>query len=154
MALDVGAIRLALAEQIRVALVDSSRPANVYAYPPSSPELPAVLIRPRTNSAEYIQYHESFSSNENGDGALAGIELEIEVRTGGWDEDSQIAMDAYLSSGLPESIVTAVEADKTLGGAVESCWVRAAGAPVPLLPADGVREWLSARFEFVGYERR
>ncbi len=154
MALDLAAIRNALAAQIRDALTASSREANVYGYPPDSPELPAVMIRPREGTAEYVQYHETFSSNEQGDGALAGIELEIVVRVGGWDIDAQIAMDDYLSTGTAASIINAVESDKTLGGAVESCWIRATNAPTRFVPGDGVREWLEARFEFEGYERR
>ena len=154
MALDLGAIRNALADQIRAALAVSGREANVYAYPPDSPELPAVMIRPREGAAEYVQYHQTFSSNEQGDGALAGIELDIVVRVGGWDIDAQIAMDDYLSTGTAASVINSVESDKTLGGAIETCWMRAVGAPVRFMPADGVREWLEARFEFEGYERR
>lgn len=154
MALDMAAIREALATQIYDRLSGSNRPASVYDYPPDSPELPAVLIRPRTGTPEYIQYHQSFSQNVQGDGALAGIELEVEVRVGGWDVDSHRAMDDYLSTGTEASVINAIEADPTLGGALENCWVRAVAAPVSVIPADGVREWLSAKFEFVGYERR
>lgn len=154
MALDLAEIRQALETVITAALNSSSRPANVYAYPPDSPELPAVLIRPRQNTATYVQYHKSFSSNQQGDNALAGIELEIEVRAGGWDIDAQMAMDAWLSTGTAASIINAVEADKTLGGVIESCWIRAVGAPQRFIPEDGVREYLAARFEFEGFERR
>lgn len=154
MALDLVALRSALKTQIKNALDASATPANVYDYPPDSPELPAVLIRPRTNTPTYVQYHQSFASTNQGDGALAGIELEIEVRTGGWDIDSARVMDRYLSTGTAASIINAVEADKTLGGEIESCWIRAAAAPARFTSTDGAREWLSATFEFEGYERR
>lgn len=154
MALDLGAIRTALQDQVTAALNASDRPANVYAYPPNSPELPAILIRPRSGTGEYVQYHQSFASNIRGDNALAGIELEIEVRVGGWDVDAEIAMDDYLSTGVAASIIDAVEADPTLGGVIEACWIRAVQAPVRLIPEDGVREYLSTRFEWEGYERR
>ena len=154
MALDLNEIRTALETQIATALNAPSRPANVYAYPPDSPELPAVMIHPRSNTATYVQYHRSFSTNAAGDNALAGIELEIEVRVGGWDIDAQIAMDAYLSTATAASIIKAVETDKTLGGVIESCWIRAVAAPSRFIPEDGVREYLAARFEFEAFERR
>lgn len=154
MALDLGAIRTALQDQVNIALAASDRPANVYAYAPNSPELPAVIIRPRLGTGEYVQYHQSFANSIRGDNALAGIELEIEVRVGGWDIDAEMAMDAYLSTGVAASIIDAVEADPTLGGVIESCWIRAVQAPVRLIPEDGVREYLSTRFEWEGYERR
>jgi hypothetical protein len=154
MALDLGAIRTALADQINTALAGSGRPANVFAYPPNSPELPAVLIRPRIGTGTYVQYHQSFANTIRGDNALAGIELEIEVRVGGWDIDADIAMDAYLSTGVASSIIDAVETDPTLGGTIESCWIRAVAAPLRLIPEDGVREYTSTRFELEAYERR
>ncbi len=153
MALDLYAIRTALADQIKAALQGTGRDANVYAYPPDSPASPAVLIRPRGGTPTYVQYHQSFSMNEQGDGALAGIELEIEIRVGGSEVDAQIAMDDYLSTGTAASIVNAVEADKTLGGAVESCWIRAVGGPLRFVQ-DEAREWLAALLEFEAYERR
>lgn len=154
MALDLAAIREALAQQIRDALIQSGRQANVYAYPPDSPELPAVLIQPRAGTGTYVQYHQSFSLNAQGDGALAGIELEIEVRVGGFLSESDRAMDDYLSTGTDASLINAVEADKSLGGAVESCWIRAVAAPRRYVNEDGTREYLAATFEFEAYERR
>lgn len=154
MALNLQTIRQALESQIATALNASGRPANVYSYPPDSPELPAVMIRPRQGTATYVQYHQSFANTQRGDNALAGIELEIEIRVGGWDTDAQIAMDAYLSTATTASIINAVEADKTLGGAVESCWIRATSAPSRYVPDDGVREYLAAKFEFEAFERR
>ena len=152
MALSLSAIRDALADQINDALQVSSRAANVYPYPPDSPELHAVLIRPRAGSGEYVQFHQSFSSNVQGDGALAGILLEIEVRAGGSDIDAARAMDDYLSTATDCSIINAVEADRTLGGVIEDCWIRAVSAPVRFFGDN--REWLSATFELEAYERR
>ena len=154
MALDLNTIRTALDTRITAAINASSRPANIYAYPPDSPELPAIMIRPRTGTATYVQFHKSFSNTTQGDNALVGIELEIEVRVGGWDIDAQIAMDAYLGTATTASIINAIESDKTLGGVVESCWVRAVNAPSRYLPEDGVREYLAAKFEFEAFGRR
>lgn len=147
MALNLREFREALKDQLKATLDASSRPANVYAYPPDSPELPAVLIRHRPGAM--IDYHVTMSAV-----ALTASEWEVEVRVGGWDIDAEMAIDDYLSTGTDCSIIDAIEDDRTLGALPLDVWVRASSAPVRVLTEDGAREWLAARFEIQLHERR
>jgi hypothetical protein len=117
MALNLGAIRAALAVQIKAHV---SREVNVYdGYIPASPSPPAVLIGP--SSDIYISYHESFSQTGL---ALVNLRLTIAAPPGP-DTDGQKALDEFLSAGagLPNSILDAIAADLTIGGTVANCRV-------------------------------
>jgi len=118
MALNLGEIRTALADQIRNHV---ERGVNVYdGYTPSSPTPPAVLIGPDPDV--YITYHETFSAT-----GLAHVHLRLTVAVPpGPDVDGQKTLDEFLSAGTGEanSVLDAILTDKTLGGTVGSCVVQ------------------------------
>ena len=143
MPLNIGAIRTALADQIRVATNSSSLPANVYDYPPDSPQLNAILIRPApAGDGNYVAYHGSFGS------ALCPLGFRIELRCGGGQIDAAKAMDLYLSSGNDESVFDALLADVTLGGVIQTLLVSGASPPAQFESSDPTdsRTWLSSSF--------
>lgn len=151
MALDLGAIRNALAEQIQARLDDSDYRANCYGYAPDSPELPAVIVRPKQNDGRYVQFHETFS-----DHAISGVEMEIEVRVKSTapGADDQRALDAYCSTGTTASILNAVESDLSIGGTVQNVMVRGVTSPRYFAAAAEGREWVAVVFDLVIMEAR
>ena len=149
--LSVPAIREALATQIKSWLDASDQPANVYAYPPDSPQLNAVLILPAVADGNYVAYHGSYGTN-----AVCPLGFRIELRCAGGQIDGAKAMDLYLSSGNPESVFDALFADVTLGGAIQTLLVSGASPPAPYQSADPTesRTWLSSSFDVQVRARR
>lgn len=116
MALDLAAIRLALANQIRDNIATG---VNVYdGYRPDAPQLPAVIIVP-TDDGPYVDYEGSLKR------PIGTVTFSVQVlaRPGtGQGADGQRMLDAFISSGdagaMPDSILDAIRADRLLGGAV------------------------------------
>jgi hypothetical protein len=118
MALNIGAIRAALAAQIQSHV---SRGVNVYdGYTPASPTPPCVLITP--NPDVYITYHATFSQTGL---AIVHLRLTIAVPPGP-DTDGQKTLDEFLSAGTGQSnsVLDAILTDKTLGGTAGDCVVQ------------------------------
>lgn len=115
MAFDPRAIREALAQQIKDGV---QREVNAYAYIPDSPAYPYVGIRSGT---PYVTYHETMKSASVG--ALCDFQLVIEVAQNARTQDAQIFVDDLVAAGTGEmsSVVDAIEADRTLGGLVDTC---------------------------------
>ena len=149
MSFDPNANRVALADQIRSVLASSSQPANVQAHPQGSPDLNAVLIMPRAgDSGLYVEFRGTYGPN-----SLCTQHLWVELRVRGDSPAADIAMDRYLTPGLPECIWDAIEprdangvTDNTLGISGLSC-IAELGASPPTWFTDeaGSRTWLSAR---------
>lgn len=137
MALDLASFRAALAAQINSYISGSEYPANVYDYAPDSPALNAVIIRPKP-SDDFIAYRGTFGAN-----ALTTSTWEIEVRCSN-SMDGDKAMDCYMSTGTPASIIDAIDTDRTLGGVVGDCTIMSASSPT--IFDSGDRSWLAARF--------
>ena len=142
-------IRQALADQLDAQLTGTSPRANVYAYPPSSPAGVSLLLTPSAQDGQYVTTHGTMGAS-----ALCDIGFRLEVRVDGPDEDAARAMDAYLSTGTPESIVDAIEADTTLSAAVQNVYVSGASVPARFTGSEGGREWLSASFDLIVRARR
>jgi hypothetical protein len=101
------------------------RPTNIYAHPPRFPPPPWIGVKPGVGG-EYVAYFETF-----GRGGKATVLLTIEVGIVASEISQQIAMDDYLSvgSGFTSSIVDALLADVTLGGAVDTIKIGNATEP-------------------------
>lgn len=110
--LDLQAIRLALASQIRDGIANTK--INVYAYLPESPKFPLIAVVPRRD-APYVSYHESMGRN-----GTVSVSLEVVVASTSRAEDAQILIDSLLSvgTGTDSSISDVIEADRSLGGVV------------------------------------
>lgn len=150
--MNIGAIRTALKTLLDAQLAGTSPLANVYDYPPDSPELNAILILPRsTDGGGYVGTHGTF-----GPGALCDIGFTIEVRVGGGQIDAAKLIDKYLSIGTDESIVDAIEADTTLGGLVQNVFIDPGSVPAWFTPASetDARTWLSSSFSLIVRTRR
>ncbi len=120
MAVDIGAIREALVGQVALGI---DRQVNRYAYQPNAPQLPAVICVP---GDEYVAYHESFAPN-----AAVSIQFDLLLLAApGPDVDGQILLDQLLSAGTGQgnSVIDAIEADRTLGGTVHDAIVRTASS--------------------------
>jgi len=90
-------IRNALADRIRSSNIDSS--VNVFAYPPDSATLPAIVIEPASDT--YAEYHNTF-----GPVRLQTVHLiaHVIVPLGGSTQSAQMFMDELLSSGTGENV--------------------------------------------------
>ncbi len=145
------AARQALAAQIEAALNASGQPANVHAFPFGTPATNAVLVLPRAgDDGLYIDYRRTF-----GDRAVCRMSLWVEIRTGGDSPNAEMEMDRYLTPGTAECVFDAIEADSTLGGACAACFVdKGVTPPAQFTDAEGVRNWVSARFAVEIYEQR
>ena len=90
-------IREAVADRIRASGIDSS--VNVFAYPPTDPALPAVLIWPAGDT--YVEYH-----NTMGPVCLQTVRLvaQVIVPIGGSAQSAQAFLDELLSSGSGEAV--------------------------------------------------
>lgn len=122
MALDLGAIREALASQI---YQNTGREVHVYPYPTGGQlELPAVVIR---SGEDYVDYHVTLGVGDNA--ADVNLILDIMARCAVALEDGLIVLDELLSSaaGHPTSVIDAIEADESLGGVVENVSLGVAG---------------------------
>lgn len=131
--LDIGAIRKALADQIRT---NVDRETNVSDYYLTAPPYPSIQIVPPTGEA--VAHRTSFS-----DGRTGLLRFSIMVWTTGADDISgQKALDEYLSGGgdNQSSIWDALWANATpegritLGGIVNDINI----APATYLPPDGI----------------
>ena len=145
MSLSLAGQRAALAAQIDAAVNASSQPANVYDYPPESPQLNAVLIMPRSSEdGKYVGYHGTFNGTA---GALCRVGWRVEIRVGGGQIDAAKAMDLCLSTGNDEAVLDALLADPTLSGAVQTVQLGGVSVPAWFAGADESRTWLSAYFD-------
>lgn len=121
MALDIKAITTALANQIDT---NTSRALACYELqPPTVPQFPCAIVR---TGSPLVSYHETMGA---GVGVLCQLALEVVVMaTGVTDIDSQTVVMDLLSSGTGKtnSIIDAIEADRTLGGVVADCFVEQA----------------------------
>ena len=145
MSLNIATIRTALKTQLATALNASTQPLNVYDYPPDTPSLNALLILPApSEDGKYIHHHGTFGPN-----SLCTIGLRLELRVDGGQIDAAKQMDLYLSSGNAESVTTALEADKTLSGAVADTYGDGWSTPAWFQGADGVKTWYAATFDLV-----
>ena len=149
MALDLVAIREALASVIDAAVNTGTDKANVYAYPPGDPTLPAVLIFPRAfDQGAYVTYHGTFSRS------VCQIGLRIELRADGNDIDGARKLDTWLGTAgsvLVEALIT----NPTLGGAVETIKLGGSTVPGKFAPSEtDPRTWQSSSMELEIYARR
>lgn len=132
MPLNLSAIRTALATRI---VAGTAREVHAYPYPTGSPgEMPAVVIR---SGEEYINYFVT-----QGDAADVSLILDIIAPARVSIEDGLRVLDELLSAdaGLPNSVFDAIEADRSLGGVVETCQIGGAGQHVGRDGADGLPE--------------
>jgi len=145
MALDISAIRTALATKIRNAY-SGVWSVNVYDYPTEAPVMPCVIIR-TAPAADAIDYHESMGVR-----GQAKADFEIEVRVIGWDVDAVKKCDAVLSTGTDESMFDAVAA---MGGSAPysltglpgvSAVIRSASGPVRVATDSTAETWTAVKF--------
>jgi hypothetical protein len=112
--LDLIAIRVALAEQVQAG---TSREINGYPYPKGNEELPCIVVHP---ADEYVDWYGSLGAN---DGALCVVNLVLELMAPCrvTYEDGLRVLDEMMSAGvgLPNSVIDAIEADRTLAGTVD-----------------------------------
>ena len=127
--LNLRAIREAIKAQLDAAGFDRS--VTVYAYHPGSLTFPCIIVRP---ASDYVGYFTTFGEN-----GLADVQFEIEIQTTGRVIDAQMALDDWLSvgSGATSSLVDALMADVTLGGAVQTCRLLSAGGYPDVELSDG-----------------
>lgn len=143
MSLSIATIRTALKTQLAAAINASTQTLNVYDYPPDTPELSALLILPNpSEDGKYIHYHGTFGPNSQ-----CTIGLRLELRVDGGQIDAAKQMDIYLSSGNAESVTSALEADKTLSGAVGDIYGAGWSPPAWFQGADGAKTWYAATFD-------
>jgi hypothetical protein len=137
MAFNPKEIREALAEQLRQ---NVARGINYFAYRPANPPVPYVAV---ICDDPYVGYHETFATATTG--ALCDVRFMIEIGHSGEAQSAQIFIDELLASGTGQqsSVIDAIEADRTIGGTVETCIVLRAG---PITPTDPDR---SAHFALV-----
>jgi len=119
MALNLTVIREALAAQITAG---TGREVRGYPYPTGSiNELPCVVVR---CDDDYVNYHAT-----QGEAADVGLVIDVMAACRASIEDGLRVLDELLSSaaGQPTSVIDAIEADDSLGGAVERVVVGTAG---------------------------
>lgn len=139
MALDIGAIREALAAKVKAITDACEHPANVYAHPSGSPLTPAVLVLPNAHlDGQYVDYWQSSGQNP-----LCAIGLRLEVRVGTNEKDAAKVVDYYLSTVIPQ-VIAALESDRTLSGTCEAWLPRAAVVPAEFGLEGETRTWLSS----------
>lgn len=98
--------------------------------PPNMPQFPCVIVR---TGDPFVSYHETFGASP-----LADVQLEVLVMAQGTsDIDSQIVLLELLGTASVNSVPAAIEADKTLGGAVQNCIVRTASGITKAIATDG-----------------
>jgi len=125
--LDLRAVMTALANQIDI---NTARSLACYdLQPATTPQFPCVIVRP---ADQFVGYHETFGE------VLTDVQLELVVMASGTsDLDSQIAVLDLMSAGtgMTSSVIDAIEADRTLGGAVLNTIVRT-GSGLSRVTAD------------------
>ena len=85
---------------------------------------------------------------------MCAIGLRLEVRVSANDEDAARTLDTYMSTIIPD-VLTAIDADPTLGGLCQSVFGRDSTVPAEFAPAEGdTRTWLSASVAFEVLARR
>ncbi|HWA67157.1 MAG TPA: hypothetical protein VG899_12415 [Mycobacteriales bacterium] len=117
MALDLVAIRAAL--QAAIGTIDGMR---VYPTIPEKPEFPAAVVA--LSPDETVNYNVAMQRGL----AEANFEVVLLVPLAKGFDRAQKQIDGYLSAGTGQtsSVIDALEADKTLDGAVSHCYVSAA----------------------------
>lgn len=147
--MDIGAIREALADKVKIVTDASDHPANVHAYPINTPNMPAVLVLPAPfEDGQYVNYWQSYGAH------LCAVGLRLEVRISANDVDAARTLDTYLSTIIPD-ILTEIMGDPTLGGVCETVLGRDSTVPAEFAPAEGdARTWLSASVAFEIRARR
>jgi hypothetical protein len=125
MAFDPKAIREAIKDQLKLHI---AKDIEVFEYKPASPNYPYIAI---LTDDPYVGYHETFKSSSTG--ALCDVRMLLEVAQNGEAQNAQMYVDDLLSSGTgrTSSVIDAIEADRTLGGKVDTCIVSRAGPIVP-----------------------
>ena len=127
--LDLRAICTALANQIDA---NTTRALACYELmPPNMPQFPCVIVR---TGDPFVSYRETFG----GTAALADVQLEVLVmHQGNTDIDSQIVVMELLGTASVNSVPNAIEADRTLGGAVGNCVVTRCSTISKAVSEDG-----------------
>ena len=125
--LNLRAVMTALVNQIDI---NTARSLACYdLQPATTPQFPCVIVRP---ADQFVGYHETFGE------VLTDVQLELVVMASGTsDLDSQIAVLDLMSAGtgMTSSVIDAIEADRTLGGAVLNTIVRT-GSGLSRVTAD------------------
>jgi hypothetical protein len=127
--LNLLSITTALANQI-----DTNTTRSLACYdlqPTTTPQFPCAIVRP---ADQFVSYHETFGE------VLTDVQLEVVVMASGTsDRDSQIAVLDLMSAGtgITSSVIDAIEADRTLGGAVLNTIVRTGSGLSRVIAEDG-----------------
>jgi hypothetical protein len=102
------------------------RPLNGYPYPVGNEQLPCVVVG---TDREFVTYDSTLGVEPLCDATFV---LVLMARVSVSLEDGQRVLDEMLSAGagLPNSVIDAVTADRTLGGTVETCKLGTAGGYV------------------------
>lgn len=148
--MNIATIREALQTVVLAGVVASNNTANVYAYPPESPELPAVMILPAPfENGEYVNYWGSFGRH------LYAVGLRLELRIAGTEVDAARTLDDYLSTAMP-AIIDAIKANPTLSGACETVLLRSGAVPGRFAPseAETARTWLASSVSIEVHARK
>jgi hypothetical protein len=133
--LDIGAIRTALAKQLRDALSDY---VSVFPYRRPSMPLPALVVEPGGSEGDlYVNY-----TVTSGNAGSVDMWLTLELQVAHTEGDSAARLiDRFLSLGNPESILDAVHSDRTLGGVVEDCVILVGTTPEMYSPGEAAVTW-------------
>lgn len=151
MALNLPAIRQALADRVKTYVNAGTRQVTTYAYDPGSPVLPCVIVQ--DSDSEPIEYLETFANGGMTVGKIAyWYDLEVRVSAGGDLITAQSIMDEFRSAGtsMAASISDAINsqtAARTLGGIVEDIACTTVSlTQVFLNPQTSDPDYLSCRF--------
>lgn len=120
--MDLQTIREAIATTVRTGV---QRAVNCSAYDSGNPQFPYMIVR-AGGGEEYLRFHETWDK-----AGVLSVRFTLEVGVAARNIDAQVALDDMLSvgAGKVSSIVDALRADKTLGGAVTT--VKAVSAMPP-----------------------
>lgn len=135
--LDLAGFRDAWVNQIKARTDNSERPLEVLGYELDYPPTPCVFLR-----RGQLQYHGTFGPPGH---TVTAWEMVLRVSAKA-AEDAHRATDDYCATGTTCSLIDAVNADVTLGGAVGSFVVKSAGVPAWNGPPEGGRDWLETVF--------
>jgi hypothetical protein len=108
--LDLIALRVAIADAVQAG---TARPINGYPYPKGNEELPCVVVHAADN---YVDWWGSLAAV--GGMCTVNLVLELMAPCRVTFEDGLRVLDEMMSAGagLPNSVVDAVEADRSFGG--------------------------------------
>lgn len=115
---------------------------NTYAYVPGSPTPDAAVVGPVD-----VSYEDTFEREANEYTFSVWV---VVAHTS--DRDAQRRIDDYLSLTGPKSVYAAINADRTLGGAVSDCHVLS-GEVVDLVTENNT-VYLSAKFDLAALALR